>query len=73
MVAASKLRTDQRKLDNGMPFALPIQRLIGRITVPDPKTDLTVVALSSGLSSLLCFLFMYLTLIKKGDIYYDLE
>lgn len=47
MVAASKLRMDQRRLENGMPFALPIQRILGRIPIPQEKGDLTVLALTS--------------------------
>lgn len=84
MVAASKLRMDQRRLENGMPFALPVQvpyglprsdiakgidlleflasfralqlylrsrilqRTVGRIPAPEEKTDLTILALTSG-------------------------
>lgn len=47
MVAASKLRMDQKRLENGMPFALPVQRIVGRIPVPEEKADLTILALTS--------------------------
>ncbi|KAL8441540.1 hypothetical protein Emag_007083 [Eimeria magna] len=60
MVAASKLRMDQKRLENGMPFALPVQRIVGRIPVPEEKSDLTVLALTSdkglcgGVNSSVC-------------------
>ncbi|XP_022592009.2 ATP synthase subunit gamma, mitochondrial [Cyclospora cayetanensis] len=47
MVAASKLRMDQKRLENGMPFAVPVQRIVNRIPVPEEKTDLTILALTS--------------------------
>lgn len=47
MVAASKLRMDQKRLENGMPFALPVQRIVGRISVPEEKADLAILALTS--------------------------
>ncbi|KAL8437995.1 hypothetical protein ACSSS7_000565 [Eimeria intestinalis] len=60
MVAASKLRMDQKRLENGMPFALPVQRIVGRIPVPEEKSDLTILALTSdkglcgGVNSSVC-------------------
>ncbi|KAL8274629.1 hypothetical protein Esti_001458 [Eimeria stiedai] len=60
MVAASKLRMDQKRLENGMPFALPVQRLVERMPVPEDKSDLTVLALTSdkglcgGVNSSVC-------------------
>ncbi|KFH17399.1 ATP synthase F1 gamma subunit [Toxoplasma gondii MAS] len=48
MVAASKLRMDQRRLENGLPFATPVQKLVQRIPVdPKEKGTLAVLALSS--------------------------
>ncbi|PFH38622.1 ATP synthase F1 gamma subunit [Besnoitia besnoiti] len=48
MVAASKLRMDQRRLEHGLPFATPISKLIQRIPVDsNEKGDLAILALSS--------------------------
>lgn len=48
MVAASKLRMDQRRLENGLPFAMPVQRLIQKIPLDtEEKTSLAILALSS--------------------------
>eukprot|EP00919_Chromeraceae_sp_WS-2016_P013562 GHVR01031965.1.p1 GENE.GHVR01031965.1~~GHVR01031965.1.p1 ORF type:complete len:317 (+),score=57.98 GHVR01031965.1:73-1023(+) len=48
MVAASKLKSDQRRLTHGTPFSIPLQRLFGRIPVDrDQTSPLMVVAISS--------------------------
>ncbi|PHJ19244.1 atp synthase f1 gamma subunit [Cystoisospora suis] len=48
MVAASKLRMDQRRLEHGLPFATPIQKLFQRIPVdPEEKGPLAILALTS--------------------------
>eukprot|EP00386_Alphamonas_edax_P003296 GDKI01010117.1.p1 GENE.GDKI01010117.1~~GDKI01010117.1.p1 ORF type:complete len:308 (+),score=95.44 GDKI01010117.1:102-1025(+) len=48
MVAASKLKSDQRRLEAGKPFAAPVMDLFSRLSVPhDSKEALTLITLSS--------------------------
>jgi len=47
MVAASKLKNDQRRLEAGMPFATAAKGMLSRLPVTEVKEPLTIVGFSS--------------------------
>ncbi|KAF8822832.1 ATP synthase F1 gamma subunit [Cardiosporidium cionae] len=48
MIAASKLKGDQRRLEAGFPFSQPTQKLMKRLPIDsNDKGDLTIIALTS--------------------------
>ncbi|CEM11655.1 unnamed protein product [Vitrella brassicaformis CCMP3155] len=79
MVAASKLKNDQRRLENGMPFAQPVMTLLKKLPQdsaalkPTGKEDTLMVALSSdkglcgGVNSSVAKLARNTTLEKEGE------
>merc|ERR1712226_289608 len=47
MVAAAKLKHDQRRMENGLPFGKPVQALFERLPQVDTPGPITFVALTS--------------------------
>jgi F-type H+-transporting ATPase subunit gamma len=47
MVAAAKMRKDQRAMDNGLPFSQPVQKLFERLPKEEKPGALTYVAITS--------------------------